>query len=160
MTTKNQTYKIGQIVYILSENADSIIPAMVVEKTVVEKITGNHVSWKIRIGGEEKNKVFDVSSLKLEIYLTLDDALASLKEGFDSFLANLKKEAELKSSKWYAKQISIEPSISSIENEIKSIVTKKPNEKPPTSVNSVRNKLKELLEPTQEELQTEEAINE
>lgn len=57
---ENSTLKIGQIIYVLSNKAQRIIPAIVVEEMTVKKLEGNEVSWKVSVGptGKEKNYRF------------------------------------------------------------------------------------------------------
>lgn len=103
MTTKN--FEIGQVVYVLAEQNQTILPGIVVEEIVVKKMTGNSVSWKIKVGAEGKAKLYDSSKINAEVYGNLDELRAGVIENFMSFVDNMCTDAQNRVEKWYGKEI-------------------------------------------------------
>ena len=54
---ENNSLSIGQIIYVLSNKTQKIIPAIVVEEMTVKKIDGNETSWKVSVGPQGKEKI-------------------------------------------------------------------------------------------------------
>lgn len=100
--------EIGQIVYILSDKAQAIVPAIVVEEVIVKKFDGNQVSWKVSIGPKNNNKVVDSSRINGEIYTSLEDVKNVLMERFTGFVNGLCSDTEKKVESWYGKQRRVE----------------------------------------------------
>lgn len=103
MTTKN--FEIGQVVYILAEEAQTILPGLVVEECVVKKITGNTTSWKVKVGVGDKARLFDSAKIKGELFGSLEEVKASMTERLLTYVSNLLTEAEGRVEKWYGKEI-------------------------------------------------------
>lgn len=103
MTTKN--FEIGQVVYILAEQAQTILPGLVVEECVVKKITGNSTSWKVKVGLGDRAKLFDSAKIKGELYGSLEEVKTVMTERLLAFVNNLGSEAEQRVEKWYGKEI-------------------------------------------------------
>lgn len=103
MSDKN--FEIGQVVYILSEQAQTILPGMVVEECVVKKLSGNSISWKVKVGAGEKAKLFDSAKIKGEVYGSLEEVRTVMTQRLTDFVNNLTKEAEQRVEKWYGKEI-------------------------------------------------------
>lgn len=100
-----KVFEIGQVVYVLAEKEQIILPGIVVEEVVVKKLTGNFVSWKVKIGTAEKAKLYDTSKINGEVYGDLDELRAAMFGNFENFLNDLCKDAHLKVEKWYGKEI-------------------------------------------------------
>lgn len=100
-----KVFEIGQVVYVLAEKEQIILPGIVVEEVVVKKLTGNFVSWKVKIGAAEKAKLYDTSKINGEVYGNLDELRAAMLTNFENFLNDLCKDAHLKVEKWYGKEI-------------------------------------------------------
>ncbi len=103
MSTKN--FEIGQVVYILSEQAQTILPGLVVEECVVKKITGNSTSWKIKVGHGDKAKLFDSAKINGELHGSLSEVQTVMTKRLQDYIINLVKEAEDRVEKWYGKEI-------------------------------------------------------
>lgn len=95
---------IGQIVYILSDKAQSVVPAIVVEEVIVKKLQGNQVSWKVSIGPKDNNRIVDSNRINGEIFHSLDDVRNVLMERFTDFVSNLCSETEKRTETWYGKK--------------------------------------------------------
>lgn len=103
MVDKN--FEIGQVVYILSEQAQTILPGMVVEECVVKKLSGNSISWKVKVGAGDKAKLFDSSKIKGEIYGTLEEVHVVMTERLTKFVENLMESATKRVENWYGKEV-------------------------------------------------------
>lgn len=106
MSNSNKSLSIGQVIYVLSNVKQKIVPAVVVEEIVVKKLDGNHVSWKVSFGPPGKERVIDSNRLDGEIYSSLDDIRDILYKRLSSFLDELVTEAEKKVETWYGQQVS------------------------------------------------------
>lgn len=98
-------FEIGQVVYVLAEKEQIILPGIVVEEVVVKKITGNSVSWKIKVGAGDRAKLYDTSRIAGEVYGDLDELRVAMMNNFSNFLNDICKEADAKVEKWYGKEI-------------------------------------------------------
>lgn len=173
----SRTFEIGQVVYILSEQAQTILPGMVVEECVVKKLSGNSVSWKIKVGAGDNAKLFDSAKIKGEVYGSLEEVRVVMTERLTGFIETLTKAAEVRVEKWYGKEIAdrekanvghvstssdpddkLDPDmlLSSIENNV-TPAPKFSSEVPrvahqqPASVDGMREKLRNLATPPPEE---------
>jgi len=106
MSNSNKSLSIGQVIYVLSNVKQKIVPAVVVEEIVVKKLDGNHVSWKVSFGPPGKERVIDTNRLDGEIYSSLDEIRDILYKRLSSFLDDLVTEAEKKVETWYGRQVS------------------------------------------------------
>jgi len=98
-----QNFQIGQIVYVLSDKAEAIVPAIVVEELVHKKLDGNSISWKVAVGPPEKKKIVASDELSGEIYTSLDEIQNVMVKRLTSFVDNLIDGAHKRTEKWYGK---------------------------------------------------------
>lgn len=96
---------IGQVIYVLSNKAQKIVPAIVVEEVVVKKLDGHYVSWKVSVGPAGKEKVIDSSRLDGDIYTSLDEIKEVLHKRLALFLNDIISEAEKRATNWYGEKI-------------------------------------------------------
>lgn len=106
MSNTNKSLSIGQVIYVLSNVKQKIVPAVVVEEIVVKKLDGNHVSWKVSVGPPGKERIVDSNRLDGDIYGSLDEIRDVLFKRLSSFLNDLVKEAEKRVELWYGQQVS------------------------------------------------------
>lgn len=151
----NTSLKIGQIIYVLSNKAQKIIPAIVVEELTIKKLDGNETSWKVSVGPSGKEKIIDSKRLDGELYSTLEEVQVILKERLDQFITTIVEDAEKRATVWYGSKTKLIENIkesdkidpnSLIEEDIvpvKSIEPKKKNSalSKAQAVKEVRNKL-------------------
>ena len=104
---ENSNLKIGQIIYVLSNKAQKVIPAIVVEEMIVKKLEGNEVSWKVSVGPTGKEKIIDSKRLDGELYESLDEIQIILKNRLEEFINQLIKEAETRANSWYGAKTKI-----------------------------------------------------
>lgn len=119
---KKQGYTIGQIVYILSNKGQSILPAMIVEQQTVTTLSGKNVSWKLAIGAkdnpEKPQRIADSGQINGEIYSSLDEVKDVLERKLKSFIDQITIQAQKRTEVWYGSQLKS--------------VAEKPKNKPPT----------------------------
>lgn len=99
-----KTLSIGQVIYVLSNKAQKIVPAIVVEEIQVKKLDGNNISWKIAVGPKNKEKVVDSTRIDGEIYSSLDEIRKILFDRLSGFLDELISDTEKRVENWYGKQ--------------------------------------------------------
>jgi len=99
-------FSIGQVVYILSNKSQKIVPGMIIEEAIVKKLDGNHISWKIAVGPAGKEKVIDHAKLDGDIFTSLSDIEAVMRKRLESFLADLLNEAKSRAVAWYPQKTS------------------------------------------------------
>ncbi len=104
MTTE-KNFEIGQVVYILAEQAETILPGMVVEECVVKKLSGNSISWKVKVGEGEKAKLYDTAKIRGEVYGNLAEIRTVMEQRLSAYVLSLIKEAETRVENWYGKEI-------------------------------------------------------
>lgn len=106
---KKQGYTIGQIVYILSNKGQSILPAMIVEQQTVTTLSGKKVSWKLAIGAKDNpnkpQRVADSSQINGEIYSSLDEVKSVLERKLRSFIEQITIQAQKRTEAWYGSQL-------------------------------------------------------
>lgn len=98
---QNSSLKIGQIIYVLSNKAQKIIPAIVIEEMTVKKLDGNEVSWKVSVGPTGKEKIIDSKRLDGELYASLDEVQGILKERLEQFINTIVEDAAKRADVWY-----------------------------------------------------------
>jgi hypothetical protein len=101
---EDSNLSIGQIIYVLSNKAQKIIPAVVVEEMIVKKIDGNEISWKVSVGPVGKEKTIDSKRLDGELYASLDEVQTVLEERLSSFIAQIVEDAEKRAASWYGQK--------------------------------------------------------
>lgn len=99
---QNSNLQIGQIIYVLSNKAQKIIPAIVVEEMIVKTLNGNQVSWKVSVGPTGKEKIIDSKRLDGELYASLDEVQNVLKERLEQFINSIVVDAEKRARVWYS----------------------------------------------------------
>jgi hypothetical protein len=171
-----KNFEIGQVVYILSEQAQTILPGVVVEECVVKKLSGNSVSWKVKVGAGDKAKLFDSAKIKGEVYGSLDEVRVVMTERLNKFVEDLTQAAEDRVEKWYGKEIAerernnhsfvsqsndpddkIDPDVllSSIENTAPAPKFTPEASRAPVPKSSMRDHLRNLATPPDEDLPVE-----
>lgn len=100
-----KNFEIGQVVYILSEQSQSILPGIIAEEVVVKTISGNSVSWKIKVGNGDKAKLFDSLKIKGEVYGSLEEVRGIMTKRLNDFIDKISQEANDRVEKWYGKEV-------------------------------------------------------
>lgn len=102
---KQHNFQIGQIIYLLSEEAEAIVPAIVVEEQTVRKLDGHQVSWKVAVGPPNKRKEVDSNNLKGELHTSLDDIRTIMTQRLNDFVNGLLDGAKKRTEAWYGQHI-------------------------------------------------------
>lgn len=105
MNNQDKSLSIGQVIYVLSNVKQKIVPAVVVEEIVVKKLDGNHVSWKVSVGPQGRERIVDSNRLDGEIYSSLEEIRDVLYKRLSSFLDDLVRETEKRVEVWYGQQV-------------------------------------------------------
>lgn len=107
MSDPIRSLSIGQVIYVLSNVKQKIVPAVVVEEIVVKKLDGNQVSWKVSVGPPGKERIVDSNRLDGDIYSSLEEIRDILYKRLSGFLDGLISEAERRVESWYGQQVSV-----------------------------------------------------
>lgn len=102
---KQQSFRIGQIVYVLSEKAEAIVPAIVVEEMVIKKLDGSSVSWKVAVGPPDKKKIVASHDISGDVFMSLDEIKEVMTKRLAAYVDNLIGEARQRTESWYGKQV-------------------------------------------------------
>jgi hypothetical protein len=101
---ENNSLSIGQIIYVLSNKTQKIIPAIVVEEMTVKKIDGNETSWKVSVGPQGKEKIIDSKRLDGELYANLDEIQRVMQERLSEFITQIVSDARSRAETWYGQK--------------------------------------------------------
>ena len=105
MAQQQTHYNIGQIIYILSNKSQSVVPAIVAEEDFrkVRKLDGVHevVNYKLCIGPKDRQRVVSLSQIDGEVYTSLEEIRANLVQRLTSFVDDLVNTTLGNVQKWY-----------------------------------------------------------
>lgn len=100
-----QTYNMGQIIYILSNKSQTVVPAIVDEQVVrkIRKADGIHevVSYKLCIGPKDRQQVVDLARIDGEVFESLEGIRETLVERLTGFVDELVKNTQKNVLNWY-----------------------------------------------------------
>jgi hypothetical protein len=100
-----QTYNMGQIIYILSNKSQAVVPAIVDEQVVrkIRKADGIHevVSYKLCIGPKDRQQVVDLAKIDGEVFDSLESIRDVLVERLTGFVDDLVKTTQKNVLNWY-----------------------------------------------------------
>jgi hypothetical protein len=101
-----QSFSIGQVVYILSSRGQTIIPAMVIEEATVQTLNGKKVSWKFAIGAPGKQqKIVDSAQIDGDVFTSLDEVKVLLTARLGKFIETLLGQAQKHEEAWFGDQL-------------------------------------------------------
>jgi hypothetical protein len=95
------TYSIGQIIYVLSNKTQTVLPGIVQEEIHYRSLNGENVSYKIAIGPQNKQRVVDLSSLDGEVFGSLEDVRTILINKLTAFVDDLCQTTNERVNQWY-----------------------------------------------------------
>lgn len=150
MTRKKElSLSIGQVVYILS-NAQTIVPAKVVEEATVQTLKGKCVSWKLAIGKKDEQKIIDHKEVDGEIFLTLKEIKTELTKRLNGFIKGLVEKAKQRELAWFSeeKQATSPANVSKKQTKENASIKPIPDEQKA----DLREELKKISTPTEEEM--------
>ena len=82
-------YNIGQIIYVLSNKSQVVLPGIVREEIHYRSLDGENVSYKIAIGPPNKQRIVDLSTVDGEVYGSLEDVRNILISKLTAFVDDL-----------------------------------------------------------------------
>lgn len=102
MAEESNSFRIGEIVYVLSNKTQAIVPALVVEETTINTLKGKKVSWKVAIGPQgPKQKVIESSQLNGDMFPSLKAVEEFLKSRLTKFIDKVVGDAKKNEDSWY-----------------------------------------------------------
>lgn len=100
-----QHFNIGQIIYILSNQSQTVVPAVISEEDIrkVRTLEGVQevVNYKLSVGPKGRQKNVNLNSVDGEIYISLENLRTTLTEKLTLFVDELVKNTENKVRDWY-----------------------------------------------------------
>lgn|SRR5574337_1451607 len=102
--SEQQTLRIGQIIYILSNKTQSVVPAIIAGRTIAETLDGQAVSYKVKVGPPDKSQIVDLNRIDGELYTNLEDIRALLLKNLNEFVNSLIANTQDKVNNWYGAQ--------------------------------------------------------
>jgi hypothetical protein len=94
-------YSIGQIIYVLSNKTQTVLPGIIREEIHYRSLDGENVSYKIAIGPQSKQRVIDLSTVDGEVYGSLEEVRNILVSRLTSFVDDLCATTNEKVYQWY-----------------------------------------------------------
>ena len=94
-------YNIGQIIYVLSNKSQVVLPGIVREEIHYRSLDGENVSYKIAIGPPNKQRIVDLSTVDGEVYGSLEDVRNILISKLTAFVDDLCTTTNEKVYQWY-----------------------------------------------------------
>lgn len=91
---------LGQVVYVVTDTKQRIVPGILVEELVNRTIDGTRVTYVVQVGHEQKAK-FEED----KVYPTLKRAREVILQKFTTNLDKLLESAELLAKEWYPDKI-------------------------------------------------------
>ena len=105
--TTTPNFQIGQIIFILSNKDQTVLPGIVQEEIVSRRLDGDSVNYKISIGPVGKNRIVDLEKVDGEVYGSLDDIRQILTQRITSFVDQLCETTNERVRKWYGEKASV-----------------------------------------------------
>ena len=95
------SYTIGQVIYVLSNKTQTVLPGIIRQEIVNRSLDGESVSYKIAIGPPEKQRVVDLSSVDGEVYGGIDEVRDILISRLTAFVDDLCANTMGRVNSWY-----------------------------------------------------------
>lgn len=78
------SYQVGQILYVISNETQHIVPIQVFEEVCRKTAQGQEVTYYVKTGPGEATQ--DLKTLSGDIFRSVEEALNHLRKNFESFL--------------------------------------------------------------------------
>jgi hypothetical protein len=105
-------YEIGQVIYVLSNKTQNILPGVVLEKIYYTRLDGESVSYKLAIGPAGRQKILDISRVNGEIFGSLDDIHARMMDQVSAWVDGVCKKAGEQALEWYGERSNLKTTLS------------------------------------------------
>jgi hypothetical protein len=94
-------FSIGQVIYVLSDKTQTVLPGIVREEILRRSPEGEKVSYRVAIGPSSKQRVVDLSTVDGEVYGDLQEIRQVLIERLTSYVDDLCQTTNQRVSVWY-----------------------------------------------------------
>lgn len=98
---KTKVLNVGQVVYVLSNKAQAILPALVVQEHRTKHLKGEDVTWTIQYGPPGRQKTVESHKIDGELYSSLNEVQQVMNSNFEKYVAELVEKASAMEQKWY-----------------------------------------------------------
>jgi hypothetical protein len=95
------SYSIGQIIYVLSEKTQVVLPGIVCEEINHKTLDGIKTSYRVAIGPANKQRVVDLTTVDGEVYGDLQEVRNVLIGRLTAFVDNLCNTTNERVQQWY-----------------------------------------------------------
>lgn len=95
------SYSIGQIIYVLSEKTQVVLPGIVCEEINHKTLDGVKTSYRVAIGPANKQRVVDLTTVDGEVYGDLQEVRNVLISRLTAFVDNLCNTTNERVQQWY-----------------------------------------------------------
>ena len=84
-------YQVGQVVYVIFTKKQRVIPVKIVEQIVRRSVDGESIQYLVNVPGRDES--IDLGKLGSEIYATIDEVRAQLRQNADSAIMEMTQQA-------------------------------------------------------------------
>jgi len=95
------SFAIGQVIYVLSDKTQTVLPGIVQEEIHHRTIDGEKVSYRVAIGPPNKQRVVDLATVDGEVYGNLDEIRNVLIARLTAFVDDLCNTTNERVNQWY-----------------------------------------------------------
>lgn len=95
------SFTIGQIIYVLSDKSQTVLPGIVREEIHHRSIEGEKVSYRVMIGPQGKQRIVDLATVDGEVYGDLSEIREVLIQRLTAFVDDLCNTTSDRVSQWY-----------------------------------------------------------
>jgi hypothetical protein len=95
------TFAIGQVIYVLSDKTQTVLPGVVQEEIHHRSIDGEKVSYRVAIGPPNKQRVVDLATVDGEVYGDLSEVRNVLISRLTAFVDDLCNTTTERVGQWY-----------------------------------------------------------
>lgn len=95
------SYTIGQVIYVLSNKTQTVVPGIIRQEILHRSIDGENVSYKIAIGPLDKQRIVDLSNIDGEVYGNIDEVRSILITRLTAFVDDLCDNTTNRVNLWY-----------------------------------------------------------
>ena len=110
--TSSNSFRFGQIVYVLSPQSKKIFPAIIEQEIINRRLDGEKVSYIVQMGAPGKARSVNLDKIDGEVFGAMEDVRARLEQELEIFVKNfndnidkLCEEANTMANKWYGEQL-------------------------------------------------------
>lgn len=95
------SFAIGQVIYVLSDKTQTVLPGIVQEEIHHRSIDGEKVSYRVAIGPQGKQRVVDLATVDGEVYGDLNEVRNILVSRLTAFVDDLCNSTNERVNQWY-----------------------------------------------------------